>query len=111
MVLVTPVLTIYTSFVGIVGGAVVSYYQYGVSALRFKTEAVNYLTGKDIYTGILKAVVFGAVIACVGCAQGLRATGGAIGVGQATRRSVVISYLLVIVLGYYITFVFFRIRW
>jgi phospholipid/cholesterol/gamma-HCH transport system permease protein len=111
MVLVTPVLTIYTSFVGIVGGAVVSYYQYGVSALRFKTEAVNYLTGKDIYTGILKAVVFGAVIACVGCSQGLRATGGAIGVGQATRRSVVINYLLVIVLGYYITFLFFRIRW
>lgn len=111
MMIVTPMLTVYTSFVGILGGAVVSLYQYEVSLLRFRTEAFLYLTGKDVYTGLLKAFLFGSVIACVGCAQGLRATGGAIGVGQATRRAVVVSYLLIIILGYYVTFIFFRIRW
>ena len=111
MLVVTPMLTVYTNFVGILGGAVVSYYQYGVSLLRFKTEAFLYLTGKDIYTGLLKAVIFGAVIASVGCSQGLRARGGAIGVGQATRRAVVVSYLLIIILGYYLTFIFYRIEW
>jgi phospholipid/cholesterol/gamma-HCH transport system permease protein len=111
MALMTPMLTIYTSLVGTVGGAIISYYQYGVSLLRFRTDALLYLTAKDIYTGVLKAVVFGIVIATVGCAQGLRARGGAIGVGQATRKAVVISYLLIIVLGYYITFLFFSIEW
>jgi len=111
MIIVTPMVTVYTSLVGIIGGAVVSYYQYGVSLTRFRVDAVDYLTMKDIYTGLLKAAIFGGVIACVGCSQGLRATGGAIGVGQATRRAVVVSYLLIIILGYYITFIFFRIQW
>ena len=111
MAIMTPVLTVYTNLVGILGGAIVSAYQYGVSLMRFKTEAFLYLTAKDIYTGILKAFIFGVVIAIVGCSEGLRATRGALGVGQATRKAVVISYLLIIVLGYYVTFVFFRINW
>ncbi len=111
MAIVTPMLTIYTVLVGIVGGAVVSSSQYGVSYLRFKTEAMIALTAKDIYTGLLKAFIFGVVIATVGCSQGLRAQNGAIGVGQATRRAVVVSYLLIIILGYYVTFIFFRIKW
>jgi phospholipid/cholesterol/gamma-HCH transport system permease protein len=111
MAIMTPILTVYTNLVGILGGAVIANSQYGVSFERFATEVTVYLTRKDIFTGLLKAVVFGMVIASVGCAQGLQARGGAIGVGQATRRAVVVSYLLIIVLGYYITFLFFRIRW
>ena len=57
---------------------------------------------------LLKAFMFGTVIAVVACSQGLRAQGGAMGVGQAVRRSVVVSYLLIIVLGYYTTFFFYR---
>jgi phospholipid/cholesterol/gamma-HCH transport system permease protein len=111
MAIMTPILTVYTNLVGILGGALIGNSQYGVSFERFATEVTVYLTRKDIFTGLLKAVVFGMVIASVGCSQGLRARGGAIGVGQATRRAVVVSYLLIIVLGYYITFLFFRIRW
>jgi phospholipid/cholesterol/gamma-HCH transport system permease protein len=111
MAIMTPALTVYTSLVGTLGGAVVSYYQYGVSLARFKSDALSYLAAKDVYTGLLKALVFGIVIAVVGCSQGLRTHGGAIGVGQATRRAVVVAYLLIIVLGYYITFIFFRVRW
>lgn len=107
----TPMVTIYTCLVGILGGATISAFQYGVSFQRFKTEALDYLAMKDIYTGLLKAFIFGVVIAIVGCSQGLRTTGGAIGVGHATRRSVVNSYLLIIILGYYVTFIFFRLEW
>ena len=110
MAIMTPIITVYTNLVGIIGGAVTSYFQYGVSLQRFWTEC-TYLSAKDIYTGLLKAFIFGIVIATVGCSQGLRARGGAIGVGLATRRAVVVSYLLIIILGYYITFLFFRIRW
>lgn len=111
MAIVTPMLTVYTCLVGILGAAVISSSQFGVSYLRFQTEAVKALAAKDMYTGLLKAFIFGVVIAIVGCSQGLRATGGAIGVGQATRRAVVVSYLLIIILGYYLTFIFFRIKW
>jgi phospholipid/cholesterol/gamma-HCH transport system permease protein len=111
MLVMGPVLTVYASLLGTFGGAVCSYYQYGVSFELFRTDAIESLIAKDVYTGLLKAVIFGLVIAVVGCSQGLRATGGAIGVGRATRSAVVISYLLIIVLGYYVTFVFYRLNW
>jgi len=55
---------------------------------------------------MLKSVVFGITIATVGCTQGLLTKGGATGVGQAARRSVVVTFLLVIILGYYISWSF-----
>lgn len=111
MAIMTPMVTIYTNVVGILGGAIISYAQYGVSFALFRSDAFEYLAVKDIYTGLLKAFIFGVVIATVGCSQGLRASGGAIGVGQATRKAVVTSYLLIIILGYYVTFIFFRLDW
>ena len=63
---------------------------------------------KDLYTGLFKAWVFGIVIAVVGCSSGLRASGGALGVGQATRTAVINAFLLIIILGYYMTWIFYR---
>ena len=60
----------------------------------------------DVFTGMLKSVVFGITIAAVGCTQGLLTRGGATGVGQAARRSVVVTFLLVIILGYYLSWSF-----
>ena len=107
----TPMVTIYACTVGILGGAAISSLQYGVSFQRFRTDALDHLTTTDVYTGLLKSVIFGMVIAIVGCSQGLRTSGGAIGVGHATRKAVVNSYLLIIILGYYVTFIFFRLEW
>ncbi len=76
----------------------------------FRTDALEHLAAKDVYTGLLKSFMFGIVIAAVGCAQGLRTQGGAVGVGRATRSAVVISYLLIIVLGYYTTFLVYRLK-
>lgn len=111
MAVMTPIITSYIILVGTLGGAVSSYFWYGVSLERFRTDAMQFLTLKDVYTGLLKALIFGTVIATVGCSEGLRARGGAMGVGRATRQSVVISYLLIIVLGYYVTFLFYYVRW
>ena len=108
MAIMTPVVTVYTNILGILGGALISLLQYNVSLELFRNNALESLKAKDIYTGLLKAFMFGALIAVVACSQGLRARGGAMGVGQAVRRSVVVSYLLIIVLGYYVTFFFYR---
>ena len=111
MTFMLPILTVYASLLGTVGGAITSYYQYNVSFELFRTDALEHLAAKDVYTGLLKSFMFGIVIAAVGCAQGLRTRGGAVGVGRATRSAVVISYLLIIVLGYYVTFFFYRLKW
>ena len=56
---------------------------------------------------IFKALVFGLVIAIVSCSEGLRTSGGAVGVGRATRRSVILCYLLILVFGYFGTAIFY----
>ncbi len=108
MALICPMMTVYASLTGIAGGAVLANTQLGVSYAIFRNDALQALTAKDLYTGLFKALVFGIMIAMVGCTQGLRARGGAIGVGYATRRAVVVSYILIIITGYYITWFFYR---
>jgi phospholipid/cholesterol/gamma-HCH transport system permease protein len=108
LTLLCPILTILAGIVGTAGGAVVSHFQFDVTYTSFRHEAFDGLELKDVYQGIVKAVVFGATIALVGSTQGLRTVGGATGVGQATRRAVVVSFVLVIVFGWFITWIFYR---
>ena len=56
-----------------------------------------------IYGGLVKGIVFGILIATVGCACGLRATNGAEGVGIATRKTVVQAFLLILIFNYYMS--------
>jgi len=107
MLVMCPVLTVYTNVVGILGGMLVACTQLGVSPRAYYDNAMSYLHNKEIYVGMLKSVVFGVVVAAVSCYQGLSATNGAIGVGQATRRAVVLSFLLILVIGYFITRFFY----
>ncbi len=111
MTVVTPILTVYVVLVGTLGGALIGASRFDVTFDGFVSDVETFLDLKDIYTGLLKSLVFGVVIAVVGCSQGLRARGGAIGVGLATRRSVVISFLLIIIFGYFITFLAFELKW
>ncbi len=107
MAVMTPIVTVYTNLLGTLGGAIISSAQFGVGWAAFKNGALDSLEPKDIYTGLFKAFVFGGVIASVACAQGLRARGGAIGVGQGVRRAVVVSFLMIIILGYFLTYLFY----
>jgi phospholipid/cholesterol/gamma-HCH transport system permease protein len=62
---------------------------------------------KDLFTGLLKAAVFGVVIGTVSCHEGFETKLGAVGVGRATQRSVIISFLLILMFGYMITRLFY----
>ncbi|MBW7909042.1 MAG: ABC transporter permease [Kiritimatiellae bacterium] len=103
-----PILTIYTDILGIAGGALVGVTQLQVSFQAYIDNAQLYAQNKDLYVGLLKAFVFGIVIATTACHQGFVTTEGAVGVGQATRRTVIISFLTILVLGYILTRVFYR---
>ena len=107
MVVATPLLTVVVNIIGNIGAAVVAYAQLGVTFTAYYYNAMQFIDLMDVYTGLFKAVVFGLVIATIGCGKGLRTTGGAIGVGNATRSCVITCFLLIMVLGYVITFIFF----
>lgn len=110
--IMVPVLSTYGTLLGILGGGLVAQTQLGVEySVYFQTVYDSLLTKtglKDIWVGQFKALVFGITISTISCAQGLAASGGAIGVGIAVRKSVVISFLFVIILGYFITATFYR---
>lgn len=107
LLVMCPILTIYTNVIGVAGGGLIASTQLDVSWNAFYLNAIHHLRTKEIYVGVLKAVVFGVIIATVSCYQGLATTNGAIGVGRATRRAVVISFLTVLITGYIITRLFY----
>lgn len=113
MTLLCPAVTAVTDLVGIAGGAVVSHFHLGITQSIYWISARESLTSntsllpKDVYVGLFKAVVFGCTIATVSCSAGLRARGGALGVGRAVQQAVMASIILIIVFGYAITWFFY----
>lgn len=107
LLVMMPILTVYMNILGVVGGAIVGQTQLGVSVTAYFDNAIHYAQNKDLYVGLFKATVFGIVITTVACQQGFQATEGAMGVGQATRRTVIISFLTILALGYMITRAFY----
>lgn len=108
LTLMLPIATIYVNTLGVLGGALIADTHLGVSYSTFYQHVLDSLWFKPTYVGLLKSFIFGMIIASISCAHGLRAQDGARGVGRATRKSVVASFLMILIVGYYITDLFFR---
>ncbi len=110
--IMVPVLSNFASLLGVLGGGLVASTQLGVETATYYNLVYEVLLSegglKDIWVGNLKALIFGVTISAISCRQGLAATGGAIGVGIAVRQAVVLSYLFVIIFGYFTTAAFYR---
>lgn len=98
-----PILVIFADVIGIVGGYFVSVQILGTNPTLYVRRTWNYLELNDLYSGLLKALFFGMIIAVISCYQGFNAEGGAEGVGRATTRAVVLSSLTILVSNYFIT--------
>lgn len=107
LALVCPLLTIYTDLVGIIGGAVVGKVILDVDFTLYFRNALDALDIKDVYSGLFKALIFGVSIAIIGCTQGLKTEGGAAGVGRSTMKAVVISFVSILVIDYFLTWMFY----
>ncbi len=108
-----PAVTVFSNLLGIAGGSVVADFQLGISTTFYwnsvetaLSDTANFLP-KDIYVGLLKATVFGCLISTISCAAGLRAQGGALGVGAAVQSAVRNSVVMIIVAGFIITSFFY----
>jgi len=97
LLIMLPCLTIIGDYSGMMGGYLVGVFNLDINSTLYIQTSLKFLDLKDIYTGLSKSFVFAAIIALVGCYQGIKTKGGAVGVGQATTRSVVVSFILIIV--------------
>ena len=102
-----PILTIFADFVAMMGGLVVAILFIDISAYTFLNGVKLFFELSDVFIGLLKACVFGQVIAIVGCYHGFKTTGGAEGVGVATTRAVVYSSVLILISDYVVASMFF----
>lgn len=101
-ILVVPMLTLVFDLVGILGSYFVAIGTVGLSRPEFTVRLFDWMDGDDITAGVVKAVVFGAIIGVVCCYKGFYATGGAVGVGRATTSAVVVSSTAILVSNYFI---------
>ncbi|UCC43662.1 MAG: ABC transporter permease [Candidatus Zixiibacteriota bacterium] len=107
--LMVPMLVLFSNFVAIMGGLIVSVLGVNVSPETFLLGFKDSFKVGDFINGLIKAGVFGLLIGLVGCYEGFRAEGGAQGVGMATTSSVVISSVLVLVFNFIFAMLLFRI--
>lgn len=107
LIVMLPILTIFADLIGIFGSFVLCIFKMDISAPLFYSMVIQSLTMKDIMTGLIKTICFGAIIAIVGCHQGFQVKSGAEGVGKATTSSVVLSFILIIIADCLFTTVFY----
>ncbi|MDD9991627.1 MAG: ABC transporter permease [Rhodospirillales bacterium] len=105
--LMLPFLVLVTDIIGVGGGYLVSVYKLGFNPDAYINNTLEYLEVMDVASGLVKAAVFGYLIALMGCYQGFHSKGGAQGVGKATTNAVVTGAILVLIFNYIITEAFF----
>ncbi|HYA24385.1 MAG TPA: ABC transporter permease [Terriglobales bacterium] len=96
-------LTIISDLLGLFGGAVISTFLYQTNWHQYWSTGWQILVFQDVFMGLLKPLLFGFIIATIGCYYGLNARGGTQGVGRATTQAVVASSVLILVVDLLVT--------
>ncbi len=102
-VLMLPLLTALNDFIGLLGGCVASVFTLRLNAVEFWTRAINALDFADVMQGMMKPLVYGFILATVGCYKGLTVRGGTQGVGRATTQAVVVASVMIIAADLFLT--------
>ncbi len=98
-----PFLVVFADLLGIIGGYIVAVKVLGTSSTIYISRTLQYLEFSDVSVGIVKAAVFGMIIALIGCQMGFYTEGGAEGVGRATTKAVVGASILILISNYFLT--------
>ena len=106
-VLMVPVLSFYGYIIGTGGGYGVAILGSGISHFTFMNSVELFTAVSDVVYGMIKAMVFGGIIALIACYEGMHAKSGAEGVGQATTRSVVMSIIFIFVCNYLLSIILY----
>jgi phospholipid/cholesterol/gamma-HCH transport system permease protein len=105
-----PILVLVADVIGVLGGYLVAVYKLNFNMSSYLRQTVDFLEWMDVISGLVKAAVFGFLIAMLGCFHGYNSGGGAQGVGRATTNSVVSASIMILVVDYMLTELFFATR-
>jgi phospholipid/cholesterol/gamma-HCH transport system permease protein len=102
-----PLLVLIADIIGVMGGYVVGTQSLGFNGSTYLKNTYEFLQTDDVTSGLMKAAVFGFIIALLGAYQGFNSQGGAQGVGRATTNAVVSASILILAANYLLTNLFF----
>jgi len=106
--LMLPVLSLLSFITGMTGGLLIATNLYGISQTVFVNSAQNFLSIWDLVSSLIKAFVFGILIAVIGSSWGMTTTGGAKGVGQSTTTAVVTALLAIFISNFFLSWLMFQ---
>lgn len=102
-----PALVLIADIIGVFGGFLVGTYKLGFNPAGYIHSTADYLQTNDVVSGLIKAGVFGFVVALMGCYHGYHSRGGAQGVGTATTYAVVSASIMILLANYLLTALLF----
>ncbi|MDD5561792.1 MAG: ABC transporter permease [Candidatus Omnitrophica bacterium] len=105
--LMLPILTLYANIIGILGSYLICVIKLGITSSMYMHVTFSSLLYKDLFTGLFKSWIFGMLIALISCYEGFNVEGGAAGVGRATTRSVVFTFIMIIAADCFFTALFY----
>ncbi|MDA1284154.1 MAG: ABC transporter permease [Proteobacteria bacterium] len=107
LVIIMPLLVTFADIIGVYGGYLISTLRLGFNETIYISNTINFISFEDYFSGMVKSIVFGFIIAIMSCYHGLYTGKGSFGVGSATTNAVVSSSVLILVFNYILTEVFF----
>jgi phospholipid/cholesterol/gamma-HCH transport system permease protein len=102
-----PLLIVLADAIGIVGGYLVAVVLMGANPVTYLHKTFQYMDFDDLFSGLIKAAVFGLLLATIGCQKGFYTRGGAEGVGRATTQAVVLASIAILVADFFLTKILF----
>jgi phospholipid/cholesterol/gamma-HCH transport system permease protein len=102
-----PMLILLGDLVGIWGGYLIAVVLMGANPVSYMENTYRYMDLNDLFSGLIKAAVFGLLIAVVGCEKGYYTSGGAEGVGRSTTEAVVSASLIILLTDFFLTKILF----
>jgi phospholipid/cholesterol/gamma-HCH transport system permease protein len=106
-IITLPCLVLIADIIGIMGGYIIATEKLGFNKATYLKNTLHYLEFMDVFSGLVKAAIFGLIIALTGCYNGYNASKGAEGVGAATTNAVVSASVLILIFNYITTELFF----
>jgi phospholipid/cholesterol/gamma-HCH transport system permease protein len=98
-----PLLVLMGNGVGILGGYMVAVVLMGANPVTYTDRSFQFMDLNDLLSGLIKAAVFGFLLAAIGCQQGFYTSGGAEGVGRSTTSAVVVASIAILVADFFLT--------
>ena len=102
-------LTIIADLLGLFGGFAVAHLLFGVDTEQYWTSVWQYLVFRDVFTGLIKPVLFGFIISTMGCYYGMSTRGGTQGGGRSTTQAVVAASVLILIVDFFVTKLIFAV--